>query len=64
MLVLSRKLKDAFWLNDNIRISIERITGNQVRVGIEAPGDVLILREELKDQADRGRREEDPDAAR
>ncbi len=47
MLVLSRKLNETIVIGDNIRLTVVGIAGNQVRLGIEAPGDVKIMREEL-----------------
>ena len=48
MLVLSRKLGERIVVGDNIQIVINRITGNRVSIGIEAPDDVKIMRGELK----------------
>jgi carbon storage regulator len=48
MLVLSRKLNETIVIDRNIRITVVGIRGNQVRLGIEAPGEVPILREELR----------------
>lgn len=50
MLVLSRKLNESIIINGNIRVTIVGIRGNHVRVGIEAPGSVPIIREELQDR--------------
>lgn len=47
MLVLTRKLNESIIINDNIRVTVVGIRGNQIRLGIEAPGDVRIYREEL-----------------
>ena len=47
MLVLSRKLNQEIILNGNIKISIQKIKGNVVRIGIEAPKEVKIKRGEL-----------------
>ncbi len=47
MLVLSRKKDDAIVINDNIKIKVIQIKGNQVRLGIEAPRNVRVLRGEL-----------------
>lgn len=47
MLVLSRKAQEQIHIGDNIRISILKIHGNTVRVGIEAPREVRVLRGEL-----------------
>ena len=47
MLVLSRKEKEKIRLGSDIVISILMISENQVKIGIEAPADIKILREEL-----------------
>ena len=47
MLVLSRKVDESILVGDRIKIRIVRIQGNRVRVGIEAPEDVRIVRSEL-----------------
>lgn len=47
MLVLTRRLNDAIVLNDNIVIKVCEIGRNKVRLAIEAPDDVKILRGEL-----------------
>ena len=47
MLVLSRKLNQSIHLGQNITISVVRIKGNVVQLGIEAPKEVHILRSEL-----------------
>lgn len=49
MLVLCRKVNESILIQDNIRITVTSIRGNQVRLGIEAPATVPILREELLD---------------
>jgi carbon storage regulator CsrA len=50
MLILSRKLEEAIWLGDNIQIKIMGIEKGAVKIGIEAPSDITILRQELKEQ--------------
>lgn len=49
MLILSRKLEEAIWLGDNIKIKIMGIEKGTVKIGIDAPSNVTILREELKE---------------
>ncbi|QDU97033.1 carbon storage regulator [Lignipirellula cremea] len=48
MLVLTRKLKQEIQIGDNIRIVVQQIKGNTVRIGIEAPSEVAIRRGELQ----------------
>ncbi|TXH12253.1 MAG: carbon storage regulator [Hyphomicrobiaceae bacterium] len=46
MLVLSRKLNEKLCIGDDIIVTIVRIGGNVVRLGIEAPADVRVRRQE------------------
>ncbi|MHB2156540.1 carbon storage regulator CsrA [Calditrichota bacterium GD2] len=47
MLVLTRRLGEAITIGDDIRIVVVDISGNQIKLGIDAPKDVEIYREEL-----------------
>ena len=47
MLVLSRKKNDSIVIGDNVRIEVLKVSGNTVRIGIQAPRDVKVLRGEL-----------------
>jgi len=47
MLVLSRKLGEKIVIGDNIVITVVKIDRNQIRIGIEAPQDVPVYREEI-----------------
>ena len=47
MLVLSRKESESLIINENIIITIIRIAGGGVRIGIEAPREIPVRREEL-----------------
>ncbi|MRR34586.1 carbon storage regulator [bacterium] len=47
MLVLTRKMGETITIGDQIRIKVVEMKGNQVRLGIEAPGDMRIYREEI-----------------
>ena len=47
MLVLTRKENQALQVGQEVRITVLEIKGGQVRVGIEAPEDVRIVREEI-----------------
>jgi carbon storage regulator len=47
MLVLSRKEGERIKLGDQIVITVVRVSGENVRLGISAPSDLVVLREEL-----------------
>ena len=51
MLVLTRKLQEQIRIGNNITVTILRVKGNSVRVGIEAPRDVRVIRGELPPKA-------------
>ena len=48
MLVLSRKEGEKLKLGDAVVLTVIRVSGDKVRLGIQAPSDMLILREELQ----------------
>jgi carbon storage regulator CsrA len=47
MLVLSRKAKQQIQIGEDITVTVVRVKGQAVRVGVEAPDDVRVLRAEL-----------------
>ena len=49
MLVLSRKVNETIVINDNIVIVVVDILGDKVRLGIEAPKDISVHRQEVAD---------------
>ena len=55
MLVLSRRENERIRLGDSIVVTVVRLSGDRVRLGIEAPSNVLVLRGELD-----GRHQLDP----
>ena len=52
MLVLTRKMQERIQIGDNVTITVVRIKGNTVRVGIEAPQEVRVVRGELAEKED------------
>ena len=60
MLVLSRKESQRIRLGDQIVITIVKISGDKVRVGIEAPNNVLVLRDELEPREEAASASGDP----
>jgi len=49
MLVLSRRPGESIAIGDGIRVTIVEVSGDRVKLGIQAPQDVVILRQELCD---------------
>jgi len=47
MLVLSRKLNETIVIGDNIRVTLLGIDGDKIKLGVDAPRDVKVFREEL-----------------
>jgi carbon storage regulator len=47
MLVLTRRLGESIILNDNIRVSVVEVKGGRIRLGIEAPPDISVDRQEV-----------------
>ncbi len=50
MLVLSRKESQRIKLGDSIVVTVVRVAGDRVRLGIDAPPEMLVLREELEER--------------
>ena len=49
MLVLSRKSTERIQIGDNVVVTVLEIRGNKVRIGIDAPKEIHVLRSELKE---------------
>ncbi|HEX2226059.1 MAG TPA: carbon storage regulator CsrA [Candidatus Binatia bacterium] len=47
MLILSRRPGESLTIGDNITITVVSINGNQIRLGIKAPREVRVLRDEI-----------------
>jgi carbon storage regulator len=52
MLVLSRKVGEKVFVGNDIVVTVVEVRGNQVKLGIQAPDDVRVLRGELADFLD------------
>jgi len=52
MLVLSRRATERIRLGDSIVVTVIRVAGDRVRLGIDAPSDVVVLRDELNEASE------------
>ena len=50
MLVLSRKQNERIRVGDSVVVTVVRVSGDKVRIGIEAPPNVRVLRDELEQE--------------
>ena len=55
MLILTRRVGESLMIGDNVTVTVLGVKGNQVRIGVNAPKDVAVHREEIyeKIQAER-----------
>jgi carbon storage regulator len=47
MLILTRRVGETLMIGDDVKITILKVSGNQIRIGVEAPKDVSVHREEV-----------------
>lgn len=47
MLIITRQLQEAITIGDNVTVTVLAVNGNQVRLGIDAPREVAVHREEI-----------------
>jgi carbon storage regulator len=50
MLVLDRKLHEGFWIDERIFVKVLAIGRHRVKLGIDAPADLPVVREELRER--------------
>ena len=50
MLILTRKVGETLMVGEDVTVTVMAVNGNQVRIGINAPKDVEVHREEIYDR--------------
>lgn len=55
MLILSRKVGESFLIGDAVEIKVTEVSGDRVKIGIEAPKDCKIIRKELQQTVESNR---------
>ena len=53
MLILTRRVGETLKIGDNVNVTVLGVKGNQVRIGVDAPRDVAVHREEIYDRIQR-----------
>ena len=60
MLILTRKIGEALMIGEDVTVTVMDVKGNRVRIGISAPKDVAVHREEIFERIKQEKAEEGP----
>lgn len=60
MLILTRRIGETLMVGDEVTVTVLGVKGNQVRLGVDAPKDVSVHREEIYQRIQREKDEENP----
>jgi carbon storage regulator len=54
MLILTRRLGETILIGDQVKVTVLGVKGNQVRLGVHAPKEMQVDREEIRERKDAG----------
>lgn len=63
MLILTRRIGETLNIGDDVQVTVLGIKGNQVRIGINAPKEIPVHREEIYERIKQEQRTQDPEPA-
>ena len=64
MLILTRRIGETLMIGDEVTVTVLGVKGNQVRLGVNAPKDVAVHREEIYDKINQQNGTQDNDSGR
>ncbi len=62
MLILTRRVGESLMIGDDVIVTVLGVKGNQVRIGVNAPKEVAVHREEIYEKIQAEKSERDPPA--
>ncbi|MFP8968412.1 carbon storage regulator CsrA [Pokkaliibacter sp. CJK22405] len=63
MLILTRRVGETLMVGDEVTVTVLGVKGNQVRIGVNAPKDVSVHREEIYQRIQKEKQDQDPSSS-